>query len=344
MKKIALCIPTYNEADNIAHITSAADNALKKYKNKYDCVIVNCDNNSIDNTNKIFEQINTHIKKISIISLKKGKGNNILNFLKYCKENNVDYAITIDADLKSFETPWLDKMIFVLENNCDFVIPNYYRPVYEGNTTNHFIVPILYNLYGLFIRQPIGGDYAFNRKYINLILQKNFTKNILDYGIDIFMVIIAITNGLNICQIDYGTKVHSDSYKKIKKIFRSVVYGLCEVYKQCPPLDLEKKLNYNIKLHKDGKFKYREYFEEDYEKLLNKYNLNHDCYEKIKKKWIYFLTEYIKRIPNLDENFMNTFEEYFLLRSVSFWDKYDNDNMWENEIINLASEVEKEWN
>ncbi len=339
MKKIAVCIPTYNESENIVNITTSIDRSLKKYKDKYECIIINCDNNSQDNTNEIFNNIDTVIKKDSLISPKAGKGNNILNFLKYCKKNNIDYAMTIDADLKSFDSSWLDKMIYLLEKNNDFIIPNYYRPHYEGNTTNQFAVPILYNLYGYFIRQPIGGDYAFNKKYINTILKYKFTQNILDYGIDIFMSVTAISNNLKVYQVDYGVKVHSDSYSKIKKIFRSVVYGLCEVYKQYPVNNERSNIDYNIKIHNDGEFMHRKYFDECYKELINMYNLNYDSYEIIKNKWINCLKEFIKKVPDIDDDFMKNLEDVFMLRNISFWDKHNNDDRWEAEIIDVTKKV-----
>lgn len=154
-EKIYVCLPSYNEARNIRNITKKINKSLNYLKNKYECVIVNADNNSEDGTNKIFCETKTKVKKISIIDKRIGKGINIINFIELCKKDNVKYAIMIDSDTKSFKKTWIKKIIKLLENKNDFVIPLYKRTKFEGNVTNHFIVPLLYALYGVKIRQPI---------------------------------------------------------------------------------------------------------------------------------------------------------------------------------------------
>ena len=74
MKKIAICIPTLNEAANIVHTLSAIDEGLHEYFNQYDCTIVNCDSGSTDDTVQMFLREETKTKKISIFTRKKGKG------------------------------------------------------------------------------------------------------------------------------------------------------------------------------------------------------------------------------------------------------------------------------
>lgn len=71
MKKIAVCIPSYNESNNIAKITKIIDEGLYRYnKDGFDTVIVNCDNNSEDNTSNIFLNTDTKCSKYSIVNKK----------------------------------------------------------------------------------------------------------------------------------------------------------------------------------------------------------------------------------------------------------------------------------
>ena len=65
-KKIAVCLPSYNESENISNITLIVDKALKKYNN-YETYIVNADSASTDSTNEIFNNTLTESKKISLI-------------------------------------------------------------------------------------------------------------------------------------------------------------------------------------------------------------------------------------------------------------------------------------
>ena len=44
MKKIAVCVPTYNESDIIETTVKKIDNGLQYYDSTYETYIVNCDN------------------------------------------------------------------------------------------------------------------------------------------------------------------------------------------------------------------------------------------------------------------------------------------------------------
>lgn len=55
MKKIAICLPSFNECKNIQFVTKVINEGLKKYNKNFECYIVNADNNSPDNTNKLFK-------------------------------------------------------------------------------------------------------------------------------------------------------------------------------------------------------------------------------------------------------------------------------------------------
>lgn len=82
------------------------------------------------------------------------------------------------------------------------------------------MVPALYALTGKKIRQPIGGDYAFNSKYVDLFLQQEISDKIKSYGVDIFMVSLVFKYNLNYSQVKLGKKVHSLSYNKIEKFLK----------------------------------------------------------------------------------------------------------------------------
>ena len=103
MKKIVICIPSYNESENIENITLKIDKSFDYFAKNFIVEIINCDNNSPDLTNKLFESVKTKHKKVSIVTSAKGKGINLLNFFEYFLKNNFDYGFTIDADLNKME-------------------------------------------------------------------------------------------------------------------------------------------------------------------------------------------------------------------------------------------------
>lgn len=225
MKRIAIGIPSYNESGNIAKITKIIDKGLYSYNLKgYDTVIVNCDNNSDDGTSDVFLSTETKCSKYSIINKKVGKGVNVLSFFKFCFTNEIDYAITLDADLISIQSNWIKKFLEPLLNEgFDYVTPIYKRSRYEGSTTNHFAFPIVYAVTGTPIRQPIAGDFAFNSKFIRLVSKYGYNNAVETYGIDIYMTLIAAANKLNIKQILLDKKIHNPSYNKIEGMFQQVL-------------------------------------------------------------------------------------------------------------------------
>lgn len=209
MKKIAVCLPTYNECENIKRMVKRVDKALRKYFKENECYIVNCDNNSKDDTNSIFNKVKTYSEKISIVTNEVGKGINIYNFIEFCYKKNIDIAFMFDSDLVSFNKKWIKKMLKKIKK-CDMVLPLYERKRDEGNVTNHFVLPVLIRKYGINFRQPIGGDYAFNKQtienlYINskMILENSFIKG---YGIDIFLVLTTIYANKKILEVNLGKK------------------------------------------------------------------------------------------------------------------------------------------
>ena len=68
--KIAVCLPSYNEASNIQNITKIVDQGLANLlakENRLKAVIVNVDSDSSDGTTSLFEEVETVHQKHSII-------------------------------------------------------------------------------------------------------------------------------------------------------------------------------------------------------------------------------------------------------------------------------------
>lgn len=230
--KIAICLPSLNEAKNIRNITEIVDRGLSDFvdgNSGYSVEIVNVDSNSDDSTPDIFLNTNTKFTKKSIVIKDvRGKGRNILEFCKYVINNKIDYCLTIDTDIVSGNPEWISKMLTpLIYKDSIYVTPVYQRSRFEGSSTNHFACPMIYALTGKFIRQPIAGDFAFTNEvaeaiYKNDILNKD---SILCYGIDIFMTVTAIKMGGKITQVLLGKKQHSPSFNKLEYMFPQISSG-----------------------------------------------------------------------------------------------------------------------
>lgn len=342
--KLYVCLPSYNEAKNISSITKKVDKALRKLEGKYECVIINADNKSEDGTNDIFNATNTKCKKVSLIDENKGKGINIINFMKYFKDNNGDYAILIDSDLKSFKRKWIYSMLSQLSKDRDFVFPLYKRKRYEGNTTNHFVVPVLYAITGARIRQPIGGDYAFSSKYVDLFLKQKINEKVKKYGIDIFMISLVFKYNLNYSQVKLGKKVHSLSYNKMEKIFFDVAESFQMSFKDYKREDKIEKtgLKYNSISKKRWNILKNKIIAEN-EDRYDKLGIDISQYETIKKMWIDELVRYILEMNQFDNKKFSLMENLFMCYALAYWNRFAKSSSKECEdyIWNLAYEISK---
>lgn len=338
VKKIAVCIPSYNEKENIQNITAQVDLALDYFKDdEFIKYIVNCDNSSPDKTNDFFNSTKTKHEKVSIIANNNGKGVNIRNFFKFVLDNEIDYSFTIDADLRSFKVDWLIKMYEKLNEEFDYIVPNYKRRKEEGNTTNHFVVPVLYNVYGKFIRQPIAGDFAFNKKFVEEIMKEDFSPYILRYGIDIFMTVTAIVKNLKITEVNLEEKIHAPSYKKMDVIFENVLRAFSEVYRHYKPTGYKEDIKYEPFIYENRICEFREEINDKYLSSLKEIEIPSN-YDDILNYWVSLLKDFITEVEDPPEELISKMKDAFICRTVSFWDEMERRQKmdWEKELIEMT--------
>jgi len=220
---IIVGIPTYNEADSISNTVSKIDKGLVKYFQKHKALIVNADSQSSDGTSHVFFNTKTKTEKVSISVNKRGKGVNIFELLELSKKLHAKYVATIDADITTVTEKWPKLLLDpIVEDRADFVAPIYTRNRYEGNTTNHLCLPLLYAWFGRKINQPIGGDFAFNRNFVDYIIKQQRNKDSFLYGIDILLSGHALGGGFRIKEEYLGRKIHKPSFEKIIPMFQQV--------------------------------------------------------------------------------------------------------------------------
>ncbi|MDD5476339.1 MAG: glycosyltransferase [Syntrophales bacterium] len=227
--EIIVGIPSYNEADSIAFPTEVADRGLTTHFPGRKAVIINVDNNSPDGTKDVFLGTPTKAPKIYISTPPgiKGKGNNFRNLFEASVELDAKAVVVVDADLKSITPEWIQYLGEPLFRNFNYVTPLYVRHKYDGSITNHITYPLLRTLFGLRVRQPIGGDFGFSGRMARAFLsEKLWNENVANFGIDIWMTTIAVARRFRVCQTLLGTpKTHraKDPAKDLGPMFTQVV-------------------------------------------------------------------------------------------------------------------------
>lgn len=236
--ELVVCIPSYNEADSISYPTMQADEGLRRYFKDRKSVIINCDNNSPDNTGKVFLETPTETPKMYLSTSPgvKGKGNNFKNLFEKVVELRAKAVVVVDADLKSITPEWIKHLGEPLFEGFSYVAPLYVRHKYDGTITNGIAYPMTRALYGRRVRQPIGGDFGFNGKLARAYLESSvWNKAVANFGIDIWMTTLAINQRVQICQSFMGRpKVHrtKDPGAHLGPMFRQVVGTLFSMMKE----------------------------------------------------------------------------------------------------------------
>lgn len=222
---IVVGIPSYCEEDTIAFVAEQASLGLKKYFPDKKSVIINVDNGSTDGTESAFLNASLETPRIYISTDKgiKGKGYNFYNLFWTIKELKAKAGIVLDADLRSVRSNWIEKMGKpIFEDGYDFIAPYYMRSKTDATITNHLIYPLTYGLLGWDLRQPIGGDFAFSSKMVDLWIKDKWDPAVYEYGIDVFMSLTAFFENAKVGQVNLGSKIHNLSNPNLGPMFFQV--------------------------------------------------------------------------------------------------------------------------
>ena len=178
---IVLGILSYNSAETIRGAIETAQAGLATYFPGKNCVLVNADGGSKDGTQalaaesivdkKDFVQISYPIFPVHKLNPEyygvPGKSNALRAVFNAAIERNATACAVVDSNVRSLTPEWVEALTRpVIENASDFVSPCYLRHKYEGTIINGIVYPLTRALYGKRIQQPIGGEFALSRKFI----------------------------------------------------------------------------------------------------------------------------------------------------------------------------------
>jgi glycosyltransferase involved in cell wall biosynthesis len=242
---IVVGVPSYNEADSIAHVIRVVGEGLETFFPDKKSIIVNVDNCSPDNTREAFLKAPARIEKKYISTEKdiRGKGNNFFNLFHFVRQVNAQAVAVVDADLKSITKEWIDYLIKPVFEGHDFVTPLYSRHQFDGSLTNHICYPVTFGRLSGDIRQPRGGEFAFSPRLMDHWLKQVWKESVKQYGIDIFMTLHAIFGQFNICKCGLGTKEHKASGPKLGYMFEQVIDNLLNILIQYKEQWINRSLN-----------------------------------------------------------------------------------------------------
>jgi hypothetical protein len=237
---IAICIPSKDEGHTISNVVRIVDAGLREHYPQKKSIIINIDSYSSDDTCDHFLSTPSVTPKISIKESRDsrlGKGINLHKFFSLAEEMTIECGAVIDGDLESIDPKWIFQLLQpVLADGIDFVTPLYSRHKYDATITNQLCFPLLYGKWGVAVRQPIGGEFAFSQRYITSALHElNHLNNASDvvmpfvdaFGIDIFLTTHALKNQFSVHQSYLGQKLHRfREISTLKNMFTDVAAAL----------------------------------------------------------------------------------------------------------------------
>ena len=248
---IVIGIPSYNNGRTIAHVVQAAYAGLAKYFPQFVAVVVNSDGGSTDNTRDAVLSARVEDSHLMLLSTPlmaahrlsfpyhgvPGKGSAFRLVFRMAAELEAKACAVVDSDLRSITPEWIDLLLRpILFAGYDFVAPYYHRHKYDGTITNSIIYPLTRALYGVRVRQPIGGDFGVSsRLFIRYLKRQDWETDVARYGIDIWMTTIALAEGFRVCQSFLGAKLHdakdpgSDLSAMLEQVVGSV-FSLMQTY------------------------------------------------------------------------------------------------------------------
>ena len=239
---ILVGIPSFRNADTIAHVVQQAAQGMVDYFPGMKSVLVNSDGGSTDRTRDVvlMTAVPPQVHKIATpyrgIA---GKGSAFLTIFEIAARLGVKVCIVVDSDLRSITPEWMRFLGGpIVEEKFDFVTPHYLRYKYDGSITNALAYPLTRALYGKRVRQPIGGDFGFSGKLAGVYAQRDvWHTDIARFGIDIWMTTLAINEEFRICQACMGLKLHNnkDPGSDLGAMFRQVtgtLLGLMSTYER----------------------------------------------------------------------------------------------------------------
>jgi glycosyltransferase involved in cell wall biosynthesis len=247
---VVVGIPSYNNVRTIGHVVRAAQAGLAKYFPHFTAAIVNSDGGSTDGTREAvlstrFDDTRLLLLSTPLLPVHRlsvpyhgipGKGSAFRTVFSIAQRLNAKACAVIDSDLRSITPEWIDLLLRpVLYERYDFVAPYYHRHKYDGTITNSIVYPLTRALYGVQVRQPIGGDFGVSAPLISRYLRRaDWETDVARYGIDIWMTTIAIAERYRVCQSFLGAKLHDakDPGADLSAMLHQVVGSVFELMRE----------------------------------------------------------------------------------------------------------------
>ena len=230
-------IPSFNNARTVGHVARTVALGLRTHFPGATPVIVNADGGSTDGTSDVVARSTGDIPTITGAYVgPPGKGSAFRAIFEIATQLGVEACAVVDSDLRSITPEWIERLISPVHGGtADYVTPLYARHKFDGTITNNVAYPLTRALYGVRLRQPIGGEFGFSPAIARDFLDGTalggsdvWSTDVARFGIDIYMTTTALVTGRRVVQAFLGAKIHDpkDPGADLAPMFGQVVSTL----------------------------------------------------------------------------------------------------------------------
>jgi hypothetical protein len=223
-------IPSFNNATTVGYVVQTAAAGLASHFPDLQAAVFNSDGGSTDGTAAAVRAaaVPDDVRVFSFpYQGPPGKGTALHGIFEAAHLLGARGCLLLDSDLRSVTPDWVDRLARPLvTDQADYVAPLYTRHKYDGTITNNLAYPVTRALYGVAVRQPIGGDFGVAANVISSYLQQDvWDTDVARFGIDIWMTTTALAGGFRVAQAALGAKIHDpkDPAASLGPMFAQVV-------------------------------------------------------------------------------------------------------------------------
>jgi len=225
---VVVGIPSFRNAPTIGHVAATAAAGLREFFSGARVAIVNADGGSEDGTpDRVVAAASGVPVAVGRYIGPPGKGSAFRAIFTAVGRLGARACAVVDSDLRSITPEWIGRLLTpITTGDADYVAPLYARHKHDGTITNSVAYPLTRALYGLRVRQPIGGEFGFRADLARVYLDRPvWDTDVARFGIDIFMTTTAIARDAHVAQAFLGAKVHDpkDPAADLGPMFTQVV-------------------------------------------------------------------------------------------------------------------------
>jgi hypothetical protein len=222
---ILVGVPTFNNCSTIEQVVNAIQLGLVKYFPRQRVVLINPDGGSNDGTpeavkNSSIPDFRSLLSASPLRTIHRitttyggvdGRSSAWRIIMAAADLLRAKACAVISPDLESITPEWIEALVRpVFKEHFDLVTPIYHRHKYDGLLVKNIIAPAVRAVYGVKVREPVGGELGFSgRLACHYLEQEVWHEEFVRARTEIWMTTRAIADGFRVCQSFLGPKIHA---------------------------------------------------------------------------------------------------------------------------------------